>query len=380
MKKYIINTIYLISIVIIATSCNSSKPIEKEVIQNETEMNIIEITNSQFESSKMELGQISIQSFNESVKTNGYIDVPPANKATVSAIMGGHIKNSPLLIGDKVKKGQFLLTIENPDFIEIQQNYLEINEQIVYLKSEYERQKTLFDEKITSEKNYLKAESTYKSTIAMFKGLEQKLKILNINPINVKAGTITSVVSIYAPISGTVTAVYASVGKFMNTSDTILEIINDDHKHLELTVFEKDALKIKKGQTINFKIPESSLKVYEAEVHLVGTSIDEKRTVKVHGHLEDENEPFLVGMFVEAEIVTNFIQKAALPLNSIIKDDDKYAVLVLKEKTSTGYKFEKVEITIGLKNEEWLELLDTNSELLNKQILIKGVFIPLENS
>lgn len=375
MKTYIIKTV-LLFLTIGIVACNSSKSTEEENKTIELKEKVIEITASQFESSKMKLGKITSQTFTEEIKTNGYIDVPPANRAKVSAIMGGYVKKSPLLIGDKVKKGQLLLTLENPDFIEIQQNYAEISEQLTYLKSENERQKTLFEEKITSQKNYLKAESNYKSALALSNGLEQKLRLMNINPNNVKEGIITSTIGIYAPISGSVTAIFTNVGEFKSSSEVLLEIINNEHKHLELVVFEKDVLKLKEGQPILFNIPETSSNKYNAEVHLIGKSIDENRTVKVHGHLEDENEQLLVGMFVEADIITNSIQKTALPVSSILEEDNNYFVLVLNDKNEDVYQFEKVKITIGAKNEDWIEVVNLN--LNEKEILIKGAFLPLE--
>ncbi|MFA5297377.1 MAG: efflux RND transporter periplasmic adaptor subunit [Lutibacter sp.] len=376
MKKYIINTIYILSIFTII-SCDNSKNPEKEAVV--VDKNLIEITEAQFQSSAMELGEIMPQNFSEGIKTNGFIDVPPSDRAMVSAIMGGYVKVSHLLIGAKVKKGELLLTLENPNFIEIQQNYLEIHERLNYLKNEYERQKTLFNEKITSEKNYLKAESDYKSSLANYNGLAQKLRLMNINTANVKIGNFTSSIPVYSPINGSIAQVYASVGKFMNESDVLLEIIDDTHKHLELVIFEKDVLKVKVGQPIKFKLPESSEVSYDAEVHLIGTSIDVKnRTVMVHGHMEKELHSFLVGMFVEAEIVTNSTQKTALPSAAILEEDGKSYILVLKEKIENNYNFEKIQIAIGTKNEDFAEIINIPELLKNKQILIKGAFLPIE--
>lgn len=381
MKTYLIKIVSISLIFVLAVACNSSKTSEKEVHEVEnTNANLVKITIAQFENSKMELGAVSNQTFSEGIKTNGFIDVPPANKASVSAIMGGYVKISNLLIGDKVKKGQFLLSIENPDFIEIQQQFLEVFERLNYLESEYERQKTLFEEKITSQKNYLKAESDFKMARAIHNGLEQKLRLMNINPANVKQGKLTSVIPVYAPISGNVTDVNTSVGKFMNASDVLIEIIDSEHKHLELVVFEKDVLQVKEGQIIYFQTPENSLKSYTGEVHLIGKSIDEQnRTVRVHGHLENENEPFVVGMFVEAEIITNSIEKKALPINAVLEEGGSYFILVLKQKNENYLEFEKKSITIGLKNENWVEIIDFKNTLDNSQILIKGAFIPLDD-
>jgi cobalt-zinc-cadmium efflux system membrane fusion protein len=377
MKNYIINTLYIISIFTVLVSCNDSKPTAKNEKTDMETASLIEITKPQFETAKMELGNVSLQKFNETIQTNGMVDVPPANRAKVSAIMGGYIKTAPLLVGNKVKKGQLLLTIENPDFIEIQQNYLEVSQKLNYLKSEYDRQKTLFAEKITSQRNFLKAESDYKSALALHNGLAQKLRLMNINPLNIKTGKITSILPVYAPIAGSITMVNASVGKFMNTSDVLLEIINNEHKHLELVVFEKDILKIKKGQEIKFKIPENSNKFYNAEVHLVGKSIDDiTRTVKVHGHLKEENEPFLVGMFVEAQILVNSVEKTALPTSALLEDNENYYILVLKEDNGTSMKFEKVKVNVGSKSEEWAEIIDENSTIQNVKVLTKGAFLP----
>lgn len=381
MKLSILKNITFLVVASLLLSCNSSNNSTKknEVVESKENQNLVDITFNQFENSNMKLGVLSKQLFTEGVKTNGHIDVPPANRAQVNAIMGGYIKKSELLVGDQVKKGQLLLTIENPVFIEIQQEYLEISESLKFLKTDYERQKMLFDEQITSEKKYLKAESLYKINLAKLNGLSEKLRLLNIKPNNVLAGNLTSIISIYAPIKGSVTNIYTTIGKYMSESQVLLEIIDSSHKHLELVVFEKDVLSIKKEQPIKFQIPENSVKYYDAEVHLIGKSIDEEtRTVKVHGHLENEEEPFLVGMFVEAEIITNSIEKMALPLEAVLEEDNRNYILTLNKKNNDHYEFEKTPIEIGAKNENWIEILNPIEQLKEKQILIKGAFIPLE--
>src|SRR5690606_22930616 len=128
----------------------------------------------------------------------------------INAFVGGYVKRNPLLVGDAVKKGQALITLENPEYIEIQQQYLEVAEQLKFLKADFERQETLFDEKVTSEKRFLQAESEYRRNLAMYDGLKQKPQMLNINPAAVEQGKITSEITIYAPISGSITAVDVS--------------------------------------------------------------------------------------------------------------------------------------------------------------------------
>ncbi|SDR66407.1 membrane fusion protein, cobalt-zinc-cadmium efflux system [Polaribacter sp. KT25b] len=371
--------IYILLFSITFLACgNKEKPSTTE-IETVINKNEISINKAQFKGEKMEFGQLTKQTFNTVVKASGIIDVPPENKASVSTFVGGYVTKIPLLIGDKVTKGQLIASLKNIEFVEMQQEYLEIAEQLAYLKNEYSRQKTLFDEQISSEKNYLKAESTYKSNLATYNGLRQKLQILNINPDTVEKGQITSTINIYSPINGFVTKVNVSNGTFVSSESELLEIVNTNHIHLELSVFEKDILKIKKEQKILFKVPEASDTIYEAEVHLVGTTINNDRTIKVHGHIhEEEKTNFITGMFVEADIICDSKKEISLPKRAIIQNNDSYYALVLKGTKEDIYQFEKVELNVGLQDENYIQI--KNYEVFNnKKILTKGIFMLLNS-
>ena len=365
--------LYILLFAIVFIACGNEKTNEPEVETTEAQNDEISITQAQFESENMAFGSLSEFDFNESIKVNGMIDVPPQNKSSISTFIGGYITKTPLLIGDEVKKGQLLVTLQNPEYVEIQQNYLEVAEQLNYLKSEFNRQKTLFDEEITSEKNYLKAESSYKSNLAHYNGLRKKLQMMNISPQRVEQGQISSSINLYAPIEGFVTKVNVSNGTYVSPSDVILEIVDTDHIHLELSVFEKDIMSVKKGQKILFQIPEASNKTFEAEVHLVGTTIDEtSRRVKVHGHVDNEDNNFIVGMFVEAEIINKSSKRIGLPRESVVSQEGDTFVLVLNKKDNNVFHLQKVKVNIGKETEDAIEILNAEA-LKDKKILVKGI-------
>lgn len=335
---------------LILVSCNNNKSAESENQASEVEAHDdnLYVSKAQFENAKMSFGTVMEKDFAQTVHTNGVIDVPPQSKAVISAFSGGYIKNTPLLIGDKVRKGERLLSIENPEFINMQQLYLETAEQLAYLKSEFERQKTMFEENISSQKNYLKAESEYKTAMARANSLKKNLEMLNISPTSVLEGNIVSQVSIYSPIDGYVTQVLVNTGTYVSPADKIMEIMNTDHVHLELKVFEKDLLQLKKGQQVMFRVPEASQEYYKGELHLVGTTIDSRsRIALVHGHIDHENEAnFSVGMFVEAAIVTGSSAHLALPDDAVVELDGINYVLLLEEEDTDGYYLHPVEIEV----------------------------------
>jgi cobalt-zinc-cadmium efflux system membrane fusion protein len=368
--KYIIGLLIFLII-----SCGKSEEINES--DNNTEItnksDLIIVSKAQFVSENMKLVNVGDHSFPTHVKTTGIIDVPPNSKAVISAYAGGYIKKSPLLIGDKVTKGQALVTIENLDFIQMQQEYLEISEQLTYLRSEYERQKELFDEKISSKKSFLKAESDFKKANAMYSGLYKKLQMLNIDPTSVSSGNLTSVSTIYSPISGSISGVNVSTGTYVSPADKIMEIINTNHIHLELKVFEKDILKLKEGQKVIFRIPESSGENFEGDIHLIGKSIDENRTVQVHAHIDHNIKyNFIVGMFVETDIVVKDNISKALPEDAIVEIDNKNYALILKSKDKDKYTFTIEQLTLGKTFDGFTEIRDSLPIKSTDQFLLGG--------
>ncbi|MBO0353017.1 efflux RND transporter periplasmic adaptor subunit [Muricauda ruestringensis] len=351
-----------------------NKNSEASASEEQGEETGIVVSQDQFDTNDLTMGTMEKRTFPKMVETSGMIDVPPENRASVSAFMGGFVKKTSLLIGDKVKKGQLLVVLENQEFVQMQQEYLEVFNQLDFLKAEFERNQTLFDEQIASQKNLLQAKSNYQTAQARYQGLGEQLRMLNISPSNVEKGIITSQASIYAPISGSVTKMNVAKGSYVSPATEILEIVDNEHVHLELTVFEKDILKVKKGQKIQFRIPEASEEAFNAEVHLVGTSIDNaKRTIKVHGHLEQEDGNFLPGMFVDAMIITDTIKTWSLPEEAIIESEGNHYVLKLIAKKDGSYTFDRLAVKQGGTFDGYTEII---SNELNEtdQFLTKGVF------
>lgn len=370
--KYIIPVLTLPILI----SCGSEKLNPDTEIINEKNSNELVVTTKQFELGKMELGTFTNQSFHRVVKANGMLDVPPENKSTVSAYFGGYVKTISLLQGEKVSKGQTLFTLESPDYIKVQQDFLESKSQLSYLKSDYERQKELASSNVSSQKTYLKAESEYKTTLAKFESLKKTLQLMNINSSSVTELDLSSTISVKAPISGYVTSVLATKGMFLNPSDIALTIMNVDHMHIELNIFEQDLTKVKVGQEVSFSIQNDNT-TYKAKVHLINKAIDtDKRTIKVHCHFENESDALALttGMYVEAEIYASSDSSLALPLNSVVSIENKSFVLVKKMGTKDQLDFEKVEVKLGQTNKDFIEIINANDFDKNQQVLTNGAF------
>lgn len=371
---------YLIAASLLILSSCSSKTDTEISVEGETQ-SIIEdayhLTTNQFLSSKMAFGKMVPGSFHEVVKANGMFDVPPENRAYVSCYFGGIVKDIRLLPGERVKKGQVLFTLENPDYVQMQQDFLEAKGQLVYLKSDYERQKNLAQDNVTSQKNYLKSESDYTVTKVKVESLSKKLGLMNINPNTLTLENMRTTIIVMSPISGYVTEVAISRGAFLNPSELAVSIVDTDHLHLELNIFEKDLSKVKIGQQIQFRTQGDESNFKQATVYLVNKTVDaEKRTIGIHGHLSDEKpaDMFNPGMYVEAEIYTSSSSKMSLPQDAIVDIDGKYFVLVLQDSIGDSYNFIKKEVKTGLSNNSQVEILNAYDFKEDTEFLVKGAF------
>ncbi|KAK3605095.1 hypothetical protein CHS0354_000762 [Potamilus streckersoni] len=331
---------------------------------------------------KMELGHMTKQTFSHTTQVTGIIDVPPENRASVSTYFAGYVKDLSVLPGQRVKKGQVLFTLESPEYIRIQANYLKSKESLAYLKQDYERQAGLLKDSITSKKNFLKAETEYKVNLADYESGRIQLSMMNISPDLISPENLVSVISILSPIQGYVTEVNITKGKYLSPSDIAVSIVNSDHIHVELEIFEADVPKVEIGQKILFRLQNGAMESYPAHVYLIDKIINvEKRTGSIHGHLDNEkhSELFSVGMYVEAEIFTSTYISLALPESSITTIDGTNYVLVKKESKEESIVFEKREVKIGKNMNGFSEVLNSSEFNDREEFLIKGGSYILNN-
>lgn len=357
-------------------SCNTknqSETIGTDSASENVDADTVTITESQFIASNMALGKLTLQEFSTSVKTNGMFNVPPENRAFVSTYFAGYVKNITLLPGDKVKKGQVLFTLENPEYVQVQQNFLEAKGRLNYLKSDYERQKLLLDDNVTSQKNFLKAESEYKVTLVQYQSLKKQLGLMNINANTLTGENISSIINVLSPLSGFATTINASKGMFLNPSDVAMTITNTDDLHIELKIFEKDLPLVKVGQPIRIKVQAGNKQVYEGKVHLVNKAINEmERTIDIHGDLVNKEDAklFAPGMYIEADIITGTQKAFALPQEAVANIENDFFVMAKQNATS----FKRMPVKIGATYNGNVQILNAEDFDPNTEFLTKGAF------
>ncbi|MDZ7608665.1 MAG: efflux RND transporter periplasmic adaptor subunit [Cyclobacteriaceae bacterium] len=371
-------TIQYISLLMLLTvACSEQKqnvPAEKSAINPVAENDVV-LTPEQVSAINIQTGHIAKVNMKNVIKANGYFDVPPQNNAVVSPMIPGYVRQINFLIGDNVKKGQVLAELESMEFIDIQQQYVEINARLAFLKEEYDRQILLQEKDAISRKQFLTVEADYKTTLSMMDGLKSKLSLIGVNFEELGQGKIEQRFFLRSPITGSVKKMNTVVGRFAAPPEELYEIVDTDHLHIELNVYEKDVLKVKKGQKVWFKVPSQATTIYEGEVFLVGQDLSEdKRAINVHVHIHGNTADFTVGMYANASIVIEDNPSLTLPVTAIVTvGTNKY--LFKKESTSAdGVTFKKVQVFTGIESEGLIELTGMDQLTEEDEIVTDGAF------
>ena len=376
--KFFIPIIALVFLTALSSCSGGKKPVaetkEVEVIPE----NIVELREDQIKLANIETGTIDLRSMSGSLKVNGTVSVAPQNLATVCMPMGGFVKSTKLMPGNMVRKGQTLAIIENQDFIDIQQNYLEAKNKLELAKSDYERQKELYKSDISSQKNMQQVTSNYKSLKVQVKALEQKLGLIGINPSRMNENTISRSVALVSPISGYVKALNVSIGKSVSGSDVLFEIVNSDKLFLELTLFEKDADKVSNGEKIRFFI-NNEAEQHEAMINQTGKSINNDKTYKVYANVIGHCKNMMPGMYVNAVIQAKSSQVTAVSSEAIVSFEDKdYIFVIERNKVEAGKPFTEyrmVQIQKGVSDEGFTEIvLPEKFNYKAAKVVMKGAY------
>lgn len=380
MSTYKFIKVPFLAVVLIAfIACNGTQKKAEETKEEEViPENIVEMRADQIKLANIETGAIEMRSLSGTLKVNGTIAVAPQNLATVCAPMGGFIKNTTLMPGNSVTKGQTLALIENQEFVDIQQSYFEAKNKFEFAEAEYKRHTDLYKDEVYSQQNLQQVTSDYKTLKAQVKSLEQKLSLIGINPSNLHEDDISSSVALRSPISGYVKAVNVNLGKFVAPADILFEIVNSDKLFLELTLFEKDADKVAQGQKIRFFI-NNETEPHDAVISQTGRAIDADKTYKVYAGVTGTCKNVLPGMYVNAIIETSGNQVASLPSEAIVSFDDKDYIFVFdKNKEEDGKPFTEyriIEVHKGVTDGGFTEVvLPEGFNITNAKVVVKGAY------
>jgi membrane fusion protein, heavy metal efflux system len=358
----------LVVVTALLTQCGD--PSDKSgAINDASQENIIKVTPEQYQACGITMAKIEKQSIASRLTVSGILDLPPQNMATVSAAFGGYIKSTTMIQGMHVKKGEVLAVLENQEYIQLQQDYLDNRSKLLFLEEEYTRQQDLAKDNVNAKKTLQQSRSQYESMKAVLAGLEAKLNMIGITSSSLSLGKITSTIALRSPIDGFINAVNVNTGQFVSPTDVLFTIANLDRIHLALKVYEKDIDLLTPGQHVLFRLLNDTT-TYTGSIHLIGKEIGADRTVAVHCHIDGKHAAMLPGMFVTAEIETTAAVGNAVPATSVVNYEGKTFIFTSVAKD----QFKAIEVRTGNSTGDYTQVEISPASDIPEMVVRKGAF------
>lgn len=294
----------LIPVVILMAACSSQSPTETAAANAASTDTA---SKSAAEEPAMEVNATSgATAVPNRTSFNGILVTTPQNHATVTLTMGGSIRQTSLLPGAYVKKGSVLVTLENPDFITLQQTYLDSHAQNEFLRNEFLRQQNLSREEASSQKRYQQSKAEYLSMCSRMDAAAAQLSLLGVDTSYLLKHGIIPYLEIKAPISGYVADVKMNIGKHFSVGEPLCEIVNKSDMMLCLTAYEKDLVHLKVGDRVEFHVNGMDTKTFHGVVTLIGQQVNtENRSIEVYVRISEQNAQFRPGMYATAQVYQN---------------------------------------------------------------------------
>lgn len=355
-------------------SCGQTKTTEEQPIApSETTTSVatnsITLTPEQYQNAGIEIGKVSQQNMATLLKVNGKVDAPPQSTISISVPMGGYLKATKLLVGMPVRKGEVIATLEDVQYIQLQQDYWTAKAQLALTESEYHRQKELNQSKATSDKIYEQAKANYEIQQVLIKALAEKLKLIGLNPNTISPNNITKSIQIYAPINGFVSAVNENIGKYIQPSDVLFELINPNDMHLTLSVFDQDVAQLKIGQEVIAYSNNNPAQKYICKIIRISQNLSEANVAEVQCHFEQYDKSLIMGKFMNAEIALTTHDATTLPNDAIVRFENKHYVFV----SQNDRDFEMIAVDLGSTENDFTAILNPEA-LANQNIVIGGAY------
>ncbi len=344
--------IYISLMAVMLIACNNKEEKKETLAQEQPEIKELTLTAEQMVNAGVVVGLAKDTMIHATIKVSGEVDVPPQSMISVSFPLGGYLKSSHLLPGMGVKKGEVIATLEDQSYVQLQQDYLMARARMDFLQADQQRQKELSEQDAASKKTYQQALADYRTQQVLIKSLEEKLRIVGIDPEKLNVNNITRTINLRSPINGFVTKVNVNIGKYVNPADVLFELVDPDDIHAALTVYEKDIMHIKKGMKAWVSLADNNSKKYEVDVILVTRNVSESRGGLVHCHFENANHELLPGMFLTGSFELSNQKAFIVPEGAVVRFEGKHFVFIQKGNNN----FEIAEVETGVKENGMIEV------------------------
>lgn len=312
---------------------------EKATSTEEPEAGQIHLTDAEIKAAGIRTDETTEAEVHERIAVTATIQANQDRLAHVAPRVPGRIVSIAAKLGDRVKAGQALASLDSIELGEAHSTYLQADSQHRLAQADFERAEKLFADQIVPQKDYLRSRAEHEKARANLRAASDKLRLMGVTPVH--AG---SVFPINAPFAGTVIEKKAVLGELAQPDKALFTVADLSVVWIEASLFEKDLGKVKTGATVGVTVAAYPDEVFKGRLTYISNVMDkESRTIKARVEVANADGRLKPDMFANAAIDTTSAGKAlTVPTGAVLLLEGKKALFV-REKDG----FEKREVELG---------------------------------
>lgn len=361
--------IFYFLLLMLFNACADKNQENAAAIDSSPASNRIILSNEQLQSAQISTEELKKIPLSSILQLNGKIDVPPQNMVSICMPLGGYLKSTKLLPGMHLQKGEIIAVMEDAQYIELQQRYLQAKAKLQYDENDYQRQLALNQQKASSDKVLQQAALELQQERVNLAALTEQLKLINVNPLSLNESNLSKSVNLFSPINGYVSAVKVNVGKYLQPDDILFELVNPEDIHLNLNVFEKDLPHLQIGQKLLAFTNGNPERKFSCEIILISKDVSSGGTAEVHCHFEDYDKNLLPGLYMNAEVEISNHDAFTILEEAILHFEGKDYLFV----SLGGRQFEMKEVKTGVKEKGRIEVINAEA-FSGRALVVKGAY------
>lgn len=295
-------------------------------------------------------------------------------EAQVGSFIDGRVKKVMVNLGDKVRKGQTLMLIEGIEIGEIKAGFIRAKAEYDYADANLKRQKSLFEQKIGSQKSLLEAQAEYEKAFAGLDAEDKRIHSIGLSEQEMdsdeKNNHTSGILAVRTPIDGVVVERNVVIGEVVNSEKTAFKILNNSSLWVDGQIYEKDLPAVSGKPDIQLRVAAYNDELFKGKLQYIGEVVEsESRTIKVRAEIQNTAGKLKPEMFGEMIIPLNKnVSGISVESEAIVRENDLFYVFVAMNDST----FSKRQVVLGHSNGERTEIVEGLK--VGERIASKGTF------
>ncbi|MCX6225008.1 MAG: efflux RND transporter periplasmic adaptor subunit [Bacteroidia bacterium] len=276
---------------------------------------------------KVVVETVKKMSFSDYIQSNGMVEAVKA--ASISPEMSGKIESIPVKVGQAVKKGQLLITLDSKV---LQSSLAELEKGFELITTTFNKQKELWDQGVGSEMQFLEIKNRKES-------MERTMNTLKSQ---------TELTKIYAPFDGRIEKIAIKVGELASPGRGIIDVVNLSNLYVNTEVSEAFIQTVNKGDSVTVEFPNLPGVVKTITIAYKGDVINpQSRTFSVRVEIPNTGQEIKPNMLANMKIRVIYLNEAVVVPTSVIRQDVEGSYVYTIQDAASAPKSHKTYLKTG---------------------------------